>query len=185
MSKLHVKKCKNCKLWKFNFFSLHGFHGTFLLHRFHGNFVLHGCPFFNRVLTNCQAKSWVYSSKNGWVIANSMFHEIFLAWISMQVFPCMDAHFSGWSMQTFMQNLECVAQKLNSKGHPNPKSYLLFMKNILTYVQIYTYFFKNFTQAYFVSKTGFTRSNGMITWIYAGWLTKSKQQHLIYLNFNS
>ena len=101
---------KNLKFW---IFLLHGFHGNFLLHGFHGIFVLHGCLFFGMVYIKFHTKSWICSSKNGWVIANSMVHGIFLAWISMQIFLCIDAHFFGWSIQTSMRNPESVAQKMS------------------------------------------------------------------------
>ena len=69
--------------------------------------------FFRMVYIKFHTKSWVCSSKNGWVIANFMVHGIFLAWISMQIFLCIDAHFFGWSIQTSMRNPESVAQKMS------------------------------------------------------------------------
>ena len=68
--------------------------------------------FFRMVYIKFHTKSWVCSSKNGWVIANFMVHGIFLAWIYMQIFLYMDVHFSGWSIQISMLNPNYLAPKM-------------------------------------------------------------------------
>ena len=101
---------------------------------FHADFSLHWCTFFRMVYTNFHAKSWVCSSKNVWVISNSMVHGIFLAWIPCKFFFAWMPHLLGWSIWTSMRNLESVAQKMSELWHLVRKRTNIYISSIFKWL---------------------------------------------------